>query len=87
MINSDTNSKVPYLSFSFNHDSSLIGGGLLDGTIKIFEFKNEKLIENNNIEKKHNGAVYCLEFMKCSNQFISGSADKNAFIWSMDDKN
>ncbi|CAK70308.1 unnamed protein product (macronuclear) [Paramecium tetraurelia] len=72
-------------SFAFNNDSSIIVAGLDNGTIQIFELINE-LMKEKQIIKNHTEAVYCLQFMPKTNQFVSGSADASLIIWSMNDQ-
>ncbi|CAD8116831.1 unnamed protein product [Paramecium primaurelia] len=72
-------------SFTFNNDSSIIIVGLENGDIQIYELINE-LMKQKQICKIHSDAVYCLQFMKKSNQFVSGSGDTSIIIWSLNDQ-
>ncbi|CAD8129236.1 unnamed protein product [Paramecium sonneborni] len=54
--------------------------------IKVFEFKSGmfKYVE---ILSEHSQNVYTLNFMKRSDQFISGSEDKSIIIWIRNQNN
>ncbi|CAD8214309.1 unnamed protein product [Paramecium octaurelia] len=69
-------------AIAFNKDNSIVLAGC-GHNINVFEFKQEylKLIQ---LLSEHNNFVTTLNFMKKSTQFISGSADKQIIIWSMD---
>ncbi|CAK76749.1 unnamed protein product (macronuclear) [Paramecium tetraurelia] len=78
-------SSIRCCSFAFNNDSSIIVAGLESGAIQIFELVNE-LMKEKQICKNHKDAVYCLQFMTKSNQFVSGSEDASLIIWSINDQ-
>ncbi|CAD8067336.1 unnamed protein product [Paramecium sonneborni] len=84
--NSFINSKLRCCSFAFNDDSSIIVNGLENGVIIIYEFINEVIKKKDEV-KNHKDAVYCLQFMKKVNQFISGGQDAIINIWSIDPQN
>ncbi|CAK87555.1 unnamed protein product, partial (macronuclear) [Paramecium tetraurelia] len=68
-----------------NKDCSIVVAGC-DNTIKVFEFKSEVLIQTQ-LLSEHTKGVLTLNFMKKSNQFISGSDDKLIIIWIMNPSN
>ncbi|CAK85065.1 unnamed protein product, partial (macronuclear) [Paramecium tetraurelia] len=67
-------------AIAFNKDSSIVASGC-ENQIKIYEFKQGilKLIQ---VLNQHNSAVSTLNFMKKSNQFISGDRSGSILIWS-----
>ncbi|CAD8141124.1 unnamed protein product [Paramecium pentaurelia] len=69
-------------SMIFSFDSSLFIVGYSDGKIKIFEFKSEKLFQRQELDE-HQDEVDCLESMKRSNRFVSGSKDRTIIIWKI----
>ncbi|CAD8204816.1 unnamed protein product [Paramecium pentaurelia] len=72
-------------AIAINQDNSIVLAGC-DSKIKIFEFKQEQLIQIQ-LLSDHQSNVTTLNFMKKSNQFISGSSDNSIIIWSMDQHN
>ncbi|CAD8130598.1 unnamed protein product [Paramecium sonneborni] len=54
--------------------------------IKVFEFKQEQL-KQSQILNEHTNDINTLNFMKKSNQFISGSDDNSIIIWQMNENN
>ncbi|CAD8069673.1 unnamed protein product [Paramecium sonneborni] len=70
-------------AIAFNQDNSTILVGS-NKQIKVFEFKQEQL-KQTQLLSEHSNEICTLNFMKQSNQFISGSYE--IIIWSINEKN
>ncbi|CAD8148245.1 unnamed protein product [Paramecium pentaurelia] len=69
-------------AMDFNKDATFLAAGFINGNIKVYNFNSEGLQLMQQL-KEHYGAIYCIVFMKKSNQFISGGADKKINIWEI----
>ncbi|CAD8205751.1 unnamed protein product [Paramecium pentaurelia] len=73
-------------AMAFNKDGTILVVGS-DKYIKVYEFK-EGIIKLIQILSEHQNRIFTLNFMKQSNQFISGSGtDGWIIIWSMNQNN
>ncbi|CAD8126706.1 unnamed protein product [Paramecium sonneborni] len=72
-------------ALAFNNDSSILIAGS-HSKIRIYKLINEELKEQQ-IVSEHKDDVSCLQFMKNSNHFISGSKDQSIIIWAIDSNN
>ncbi|CAD8118187.1 unnamed protein product [Paramecium primaurelia] len=73
-------------AMAFNKDKSIVAVGC-DQQIKIFEFK-QGIMEQIQLLNKHENNISTLNFMKKTNQLISGShKDGQIIIWLMNQKN
>ncbi|CAD8204849.1 unnamed protein product [Paramecium pentaurelia] len=72
-------------SIAINKDNSIVLAGC-DNLIKVFENQQGNL---NQIQllSEHTTTVYTLNFMQKSNNFVSGSHDKQIIIWQMNESN
>ncbi|CAD8131256.1 unnamed protein product [Paramecium sonneborni] len=68
------------LAVDLNKDGSILAAGC-NTEIKIYEFK-QGMLKLNQILNKHKTNVYILNFMKQSNQLISGDQGGSILIWS-----
>ncbi|CAD8214396.1 unnamed protein product [Paramecium octaurelia] len=60
----------------FNKDASFLAAGFISGSIKVYNFNQERLQLMQEIKKHHN-SVYCVIFSKKSNQFLSADEKGN----------
>ncbi|CAD8074279.1 unnamed protein product [Paramecium primaurelia] len=72
-------------SITFSYDSSLIMTGYSHGKIKVFQFRNGYM-KQNQILQNHQGIVNCLHILNSCQQFVSGGADKTIIIWQINEK-
>ncbi|CAD8060830.1 unnamed protein product [Paramecium primaurelia] len=70
---------------AINQDCSILVAGC-DSQIKVFEFQQE-IMKQVQLQSEHGGCVTTLNFMKRSDQFISGSNDKQIIIWKRNQSN
>ncbi|CAD8145657.1 unnamed protein product [Paramecium pentaurelia] len=72
-------------AIAFSSDSVIMIAGYFNGLINIYEFKLGflKLIQQ---LQQHRNMITCLNFMKKSMSFISGSKDMTIIIWMIQDK-
>ncbi|CAD8163695.1 unnamed protein product [Paramecium octaurelia] len=75
----------PCVAIATNSDCSIVVAGCKT-EIKVFEFKQDILTQAQ-LLSEHTKGVCTLNFMKKSNQFISGSDDNLIIIWSMNQSN
>ncbi|CAD8081455.1 unnamed protein product [Paramecium primaurelia] len=68
-------------AFAFNKDQSIVLAGC-QKDIKVFENQQGKL---NQVQllSKHTNQVFTLNFMKKTNNFVSGSSDNSIIIWQV----
>lgn len=59
-------------------NSSVVASASPDNTIKIWDIKAGKMI---NDVKAHNSKVYCVQYSDDGNQLISSGGDKTVHIW------
>ncbi|CAD8131023.1 unnamed protein product [Paramecium sonneborni] len=72
-------------AIAVNKDFSLMVAGC-NQQIKVFQFK-QGIFKQVSILDEHTDNVYTLNFMKRSDQFISGSRDSSIIIWIRNQKN
>ncbi|CAD8117586.1 unnamed protein product [Paramecium primaurelia] len=72
-------------AIAFNKDNSIVLAAC-ENDITVFEFKQEQL-KQTQLLKEHKNRISTLNFMKKSNQFISGSWDYQIIIWQMNQNN
>ncbi|CAD8105171.1 unnamed protein product [Paramecium sonneborni] len=72
-------------AIAINKDNSILVVACVK-QIKVFDFKEEQL-KQTQLLNEHSDDVRTLNFMKKSNQFISGSDDKSIIIWCMNENN
>ncbi|CAD8197699.1 unnamed protein product [Paramecium octaurelia] len=72
-------------AITINKDCTTLLAGC-DKQIKVYEFK-QGMAKQTQILSEHKSRVYTLNFMKKSNQFISGSCDKSIIIWQQNQNN
>ncbi|CAD8146679.1 unnamed protein product [Paramecium octaurelia] len=72
-------------AFAFNKDCSIIAVGC-GNEILIYEFEQGKF-KQTQVLVQHQNSIFTLNFMKKSNQLISGDCDNAILIWSISNKN
>ncbi|CAD8214532.1 unnamed protein product [Paramecium octaurelia] len=72
-------------TIAINEDCSILLVGC-KSQIKVFEFK-QGITKQTQIISDYQNDVYTLNFMKKSNQFISGSIDSSMIIWQLNQNN
>ncbi|CAD8157800.1 unnamed protein product [Paramecium pentaurelia] len=72
-------------AIAVNYDCTILVAGC-GQYIKVFEF-NQAMLKQVQIICEHNSNVITLNFMKRSDQFISGSSDHSIIIWARNENN
>ncbi|CAD8129252.1 unnamed protein product [Paramecium sonneborni] len=80
------NNKINCLAFAFNKDSQIFSIGF-DNQIIIYKFKQRIQKQIQVLLYQHKNDVFTLNFLKKSNQLISGEYDSTILIRSINNKN